>query len=248
MTMWRMEVLRLLRTGRVWIVVGVYALFGVLGPLSARYLPELIERFGGGVEVQVPDPTPLDGMGQFFSNAGQLGLLAVLTVAAGALAFDARPEWAAFLRTRVRSMWRLVLPRVAGSTAAGVVGLAVGTAIAAVLTWALIGGLPVGDLVLGGLFGALYMVFAVTVVAVAASISRQAVTTVLLSVGLLVMLPVLQAVPAIEPWLPSKLLGATTALLADVPVSEVLKSAAVTLVVVPALLALAVRRFDAREL
>lgn len=247
MTLWRVELLRLVRTGRIWIVVGIYALFGVLGPISAKYLPQIIERFGGGVEVTVPEATPVDAVGQFLSNAGQIGLLAVLAVAAGALTFDARREWAAFLRTRVSSMRQLLLPRVVLPALAGVVALVVGTTIAGVLTAIMIGGLPVGDLVVGTLFGAVYLVFAVAVVALAASVTSQAITTVLLSVGILVVLPILQVVAVIEPWLPSTLLGAPTALLAGVPVTELLKATAVTVVVTALLLGVAVRRLDARE-
>lgn len=247
MSLWRVEVLRLFRTGRIWIVVGIYALFGVLGPISAKYLPQIIERFGGGVEVTVPEATPVDAIGQFLSNAGQIGLLAVLAVAAGALTFDARREWAAFLRTRTRSMRQLVLPRVALPAAAATVALAVGTGVAAMLTVVMIGGLPIGDLVLGTLLGAVYLVFAVAVVAVAASIARQAITAVLLAVGVLLVLPILQVVAVIEPWLPSTLLGATTALLAGVPLTELLRAAVVTVVVSGLLLVVAIRRLAARE-
>lgn len=247
MSLWRVELLRLVRTGRIWIVVGIYTLFGVLGPISATYLPEIIERFGGGVEVTVPEATPVDAIGQFLSNAGQIGLLAVLAVAAGALTFDARREWAAFLRTRARSMRHLVLPRVVLPAAAGAVALATGTGVAAVLTTIMIGALPVDDLVMGTFLGALYLAFAVAVVAVAASFTRQAITAVLLSVGILVVLPILQVVAVIEPWLPSTLLGAPTALLAGVPLAELLRAAVVTVVVTGLLLLVAIRRLDARE-
>lgn len=247
MTLWRMEWLRLARTGRLWILLGVYALFGVLGPVSSRYLPEIIERFGGGVEVVVPAATPLDGMGQFYSNAGQIGLLAVVAVAAAALTLDAHPTWAAFLRTRVASLQQLLLPRAVLSALGGVLGLVVGTALAAGLTGVLIGAPDAGDVVLGTVFGAVYLAFAVAVVAVAASLARQVITTVLLAVGILLVLPVLQVVPVIEPWLPSKLLGATTSLMAGVPVTELLRSTAVALVLVPGLFILAARRLARRE-
>lgn len=247
MTLWRVEILRWVRTGRLWIVVGIYALFGALGPISATYLPQIIERFGGGVEVTVSEATPVDAIGQFLSNAGQIGLLAVLAIAAGALTFDARREWAAFLRTRTRSTWHLVLPRVALPATAGAVALAIGTAVSALLTTVMIGGLPVDDLVLGTLCGALYLVFAVAVVAVAASVTRQAITTILLAVGILLVLPILQVVAVLEPWLPSTLLGATTALLAGVPLTELFRAAAVTVAATGLLLLVAIRRLDARE-
>jgi ABC-2 type transport system permease protein len=232
----------------VWIVVGVYAFFGALGPVTAKYLPQIIERFGGGVQMTVPEPTPASGIAQFSSNAGQLGLLAVLVVAAGAMTFDAKPEWAAFLRTRTRTTLELVLPRLVGPTTAAAVALALGTAIAATGTVILIGSLPVSDLVVGTLLGMLYLAFAVAVVAVAASITRQAVSTVLLSVGVLIVLPILQLFSAIADWLPSKLLGATDALLAGVAVGDLLKATVVTLVVVPLLVAVALRRLAQREL
>ena len=248
MTLWHVELLRLWRTGRIWVLLGIYVLFGVIGPLGARYLPEILERFGGGIEVVVPEPTALDGMGQFASNAGQIGLLAVLAVTAAALAFDARTEWAAFLRTRVGSVRELVLPRVVASALAAGLALAVGSAVAAVLTGVLIAPVPVGDLLLGTALGAVYLVFAVAVVAVAASIATQTMSTVLLSVGVLLVLPVLQLLPVIEDWVPSRLLGATTALLAGAGPGDLAPALVVTVLLVPLLVTIAVRRLDHREL
>ena len=247
MSLWRLEWLRLVRTGRIWMVVGVFALFGVLGPLAARYFGEIIERFGGGIEMVVPEPTALDGMGQFLSNSLQIGLLAVVAVAASAMAFDARAEWSAFLRTRTRSVRDLVVPRVTLSTAVAVLGLIVGSVIAAALTGILIAAVPTGDLLIGTALASIYLAFAVAVVAVAASIARQTTSTVLLAVGVLLVLPILQAVPAIEDWVPSRLLGATTSLMAGVPVAELLPAALVTSLLVPVLLAVAIRRLAYRE-
>jgi hypothetical protein len=164
------------------------------------------------------------------------------------MTFDARPEWAAFLRTRAAAMRDLVVPRVVAPTLAAAAALALGTAIAAVVTALLIGGLPVADLMLGTVFGALYLAFAVAVVAVAASIARQTIGTVLLAVGVLLVFPVLQIVGPLEPWLPSKLLGATDALLAGVGIAELVRAAAVTVVAVPLLVWLAIVRLARREL
>lgn len=247
MTLWRVEVLRLWRTGRIWIIVGIYLLFGVIGPLGARYLPEILERFGGGIEVVVPEPTALDGMGQFLSNAGQLGLLAVLAVAAAALAFDARPEWAAFLRTRTTSLRAVVVPRVVATSVAAAGALAVGSVVAAVLTGILIAPVATGDLALGTVMGAVYLTFAVAVVAVAASVARQTMGTVLLAAGVLIVLPIVQLVPVLENWVPSRLVGATTALMAGATPGDLMPALVVTVLLVPLLVLLAERRLARRE-
>ena len=247
MTLWRVEWLRLVRTHRLWVVVGIYVFFGVTGPLSARYLPEIIGRFAGDMQVTLPDPTPAAGMAQFGSNAGQLGLLAVLVVAAGAMTFDARPPWSAFLRTRVPRLLDLVLPRVVVSAALAIVALALGAGVAAATTTVLIGAPDLVDVVLGVGFGAVYLALAVAVVAAAASVVRTAVSTVLTAVGVLLALPLLQLVPVVGEWSPSRLLGAGDALLAGTPVGDLVPALLVTLVLVPMLVVGGAARLATRE-
>ena len=78
MTLWRLEWLRLIRTKRWIALVGVFVFFGLLGPLTARYLGEIIDFAGGeleGATIEFPPPVPADGMTQFVSNAMQIGTL-----------------------------------------------------------------------------------------------------------------------------------------------------------------------------
>lgn len=249
MTLWRLEAARLWRTHRWLIVVGVYATFGVLGPLTARYFEQILTRFGGDVQIAaVPPPTPGEAIGQFLGNASQLGLLAVVVVAAGALAVDARPELAAFLRTKVTQPARLLLPRYVASTAVAALGLGVGTAIAWILTTALIGAPPAGPLALGTLLGMLYLAFAVALVAAVAGVTRSQATTVFAALAVLLMLPLLSIADPISPWLPSELVGAAAALTDGAPAREFVRAAVTTVVATAGLLALAARRFAAREL
>lgn len=249
MNLWRLEWLRLVRTYRWLVLVGLYAFFGVLGPYTARYFNDIISRFGtGDVVIEAPDPQPVDGIVQFVSNASQLGLLAVVVVATGALAVDARPEVAAFLRTRTTRAGTVLLPRYTVNAAAAAFALVIGTAIAWVLSAVLIGPLPAGRMVLGTLLGMLYLAFAVAVVAGVAGWARSQAATVLVALGTLLVLPILGLVDAVAPWLPSELLGAVTALVAGAPPGDFAGAAAVTVVAVPALLWLAITGFARREL
>lgn len=247
MTLWRLEVARLVRTRRWLIVVGVFAFFGTVGPLSARYIQEIIARFGGGIQIEAPDPRPVDGIAQFVGNASQLGLLAVVVVAAAALALDSRPEVAAFLRTKVaRPGWLVIPPYVASATAA-VLGLVVGTAIAWVLTAVLIGAPPAGAVLLGTLLGALYLLFAVAVVAAIAGWTSSQATTVFAALGVLLLLPLIGILDPIQPWLPSTLLTAVLPLVEGAPAGDFTRSVLVTVAATAALMATAVRRTDRRE-
>ena len=49
MTLWRLEWARLVRTRRLVALLAVYLFFGALGPLTVRYLQQIVNRFGNGV-------------------------------------------------------------------------------------------------------------------------------------------------------------------------------------------------------
>lgn len=248
MTLWRLERARLVRTHRWLLLAGVYAFLGVLGAVGARYLNEIIERFGGEMTVVAPEPQPVDGLIQFVSNGTQLGILAVVVVAAAALTLDAKPELAAFLRTKVSRPVVLLLPAYVVTLLASVAALALGTTVTWALTEALIGPLPAGPVLLGTLLGAVFLAFALAVVAFVAGFTRSQAATVLGALGALLLLPAVGVVDAVAVWMPSRLATAVIALVEGEPASAFLRSTGVSLAATAALLALAARRLGQREL
>jgi ABC-2 type transport system permease protein len=246
--LWRLELARLLRTHRWMILVGVFGLFAVSGPLLVAYLEEFLALFGDEIVIQLPEQRPVDGIAEYVGGVSQLGLLAVVIVAAAALAMDARPEVAAFLRTRVTQARVLLLPRYAVVAGAAAVTLVGGMAVAWLLTGVLMGALPAGPMLLGTLCGVLYLGFAVAVVAAVAGFTRGLVGTIIASVAALLALPLLALVGPVRPWLPSELVTAVVPLVEGAPATGIARAVAVTLVATPALLVLAARRLARREL
>jgi ABC-2 type transport system permease protein len=246
--LWRLELLRLLRTHRWLLLLGIYLFFAVVGPLTARYFAEIMARFGGEISIVVPDPRPVDGLLQFIDNGGLFGMLAVVVVGASALALDARPEIAAFLRTRADRPAKLLVPRYVVTVAAGAVALLLGTVVTWVVTASLLGRLPVGPLAVGTLLGALYLAFVVAIVAAVAGFVRSQVAAVFVTFAVLLALPMLAMFGAIRPWMPSELLYAAVALVDGEPLQGFVRSAAVAVAASSGLLAVAARRFERREL
>lgn len=248
MNLWRLEWLRLVRTRRWIALVGIYVFFGLVGPLSARYLAEIVERFGGGVEVTFPPPVPADGMIQYVSNVSQLGLLVAVVVAAGSLAFDAKLEMGVFLRTRVERVWDILVPRLTVTFVAIGVSFVLGALAAWYETVVLIGNLPVAGTLAGIAYGLLYLALVVALVAAAGSRSKNVLGTVLATFVVLLIMPIIGIVEAIGRWLPSHLVGALSGIPGGVEINEYLPAAGVTLILIGAFLWLAVRWSEAREL
>jgi len=246
MSLWKLERLRLWRTQRLWILLAVFGSIGVLGPLTVRFLPELMESLGEEAVGTLPPMTAVDGVTQYIGNAVQIGVLAVAFVGAAAIAFDAKPEIAVFLRTRA-SVRDILIPRFATVAAAVVAMFSVGMAVAYVGTGLLLEWLDVGGVVIGTLLFSMYLVFVVAVIGLVASLVRRVPAVALLSVGGLIVFALVGIVGPIAPWLPSELIGATDHLVRGGDF-EFWRSVSVTVVLTIALLAVSIRRLEVREL
>lgn len=248
MNLWRVELARLLRTNRWMLLAGVFVTFGLLGPLSARYLGEIIARFGGEIEVTFPDPKPIDGIAQFAANWSQLGVLAVVIVAASALAIDARPEISAFYRTRVENAWQVVAPRYWVPLAASALSLIVGTFMAVIATEILIGPLDTVGVALGTGLAVIYLGFLVALVAAISTFTAGTTTTIFAALATAIAIPAVGLIAAVEPWLPSELVGAAMDLASDAEPLDFLRSTVSALASTTLLLRVAVLRIDRREI
>ncbi len=229
MSLWRLEWLRMMRTKRWVAIFGVFTFFGIIGPLSARYIGEIVERFGGGVQVTFPEPTPADGIMQYSANVQQLGLLVLVMIAAGALTIESRYEMAVFLRTRVMSTTRLLIPRYVVVAATGILAYVAGSLLAWYETAVLIGTPGTGAMAAGMLYGSVYLLFAVSVVAFFGSTLKNVLPTVILSLVVLVILPIVGLIPSLTDWLPSHLTGALDGLVGGAAIGDFLKAMFVTL-------------------
>jgi hypothetical protein len=242
-----MELARLFRTPRWLGLTASYVVFGVLMPVVTRYQEALFRSMGGDIKIEAPPPTPPAAIAAFVGNAAQIGLLVTIFVAAGSLAFDARPEWAAFLRTRA-PVGRLLVPKVSVNAAASAASFAIGGVAAWIGTTVLIGDLPAAGMVAGIAYWCLYLAFAVSVVALAAGLARSVIGTAGITVVVLLALPLgAQVVGAAEPWMPSVLVGAISEIADGAAPADYLRAAAATAPATGVCLLAARRLLERRE-
>ena len=230
MNLWRLEWLRMARTKRWVALFAVFIFFGILGPFTARYIGEIVEQFGEGIEVTFPEPVPADGITQYSSNVQQLGLLVLVMVAAAALTIESRYEMAVFLRTRVHKTSRLLIPRLTVVASAGVGAFTAGTILAWYETTVLIGSLDAGAMLIGMLLSGVYLVFAISLVGLAGAILKNVLPTVITSLAVLIIMPMIGFIPGVGRWLPSHLVGSLDALARGAEASEFVTALLVTVI------------------
>lgn len=248
MTVWRLEGVRLVRTLRGAGLLASYLVFGILGPVITRYQEEIFRSVGGGVTITAPPPTRGLAIAAYVGNASQIGLIVTIFVAAGSLAFDAKPEWSAFLRTRARSLGEVVLPKVVVMTGAAVASFVLGALAAWIATAWLIEPVSAGPMLAGMVAWAVYLALAVALVALGAGLSRSVVGAAgLAAVALLLMPIVAEVVPAIRPWSPSTLVGAIVEMVDGGSAADFGRAIAVSIALTAVVLWVAIRLIARRE-
>lgn len=247
MSLWRLEWLRLVRTRRLVALIGVYVLFGMLGPLMARYMSDILQHVSSDVVVIAPEPLPQQGIANYTSNANQIGLLVYVLVVSSAVALDAQREMAVFLRTRVHDYGRLLVPTCALSIGAGAGAFVLGTAAAWCGTALFLGPIGAGGLLVGTVLVVLYLTFIASVAAALGACLDSVLTTAVGTIAVALGLGLVGAIGSVGHWLPSNLLGAMTILPFGGDPGSFVGSILVTSIATSALFVLASRLGDARE-
>jgi ABC-2 type transport system permease protein len=94
----RKELVESWRTLRLPIVAGLFVALGILSPVTARYLREIVNAVApGGVGIAIPPPTAADAVDQVVKNIGQFGALAAILITMGTVAAEKERGTAAFL-------------------------------------------------------------------------------------------------------------------------------------------------------
>jgi ABC-2 type transport system permease protein len=206
----RVETRRLVRSGLLIGLLAVFAFFGLSGPALALYMPEILGAAASTEQltIEAATATPEDGIALFNQSAMQLGLILAVAVAITSLSWDARPGSSIFYRTRVRSLARLTVPRLAVGSAAVVASYAVALLLAAWLTTAFLGPLEAVPLLAVGVSSATYLVMCMSIGYLIMALTRRTAAAIAAATVLTLMLPLLNSVDALAPWVPTTLLAA----------------------------------------
>lgn len=61
------------RNYRLLTMIAIFAIFGFIGPLTAKFTPQLIETLAPQLNMNIPEPVALDSWVQFYKNVPSLG-------------------------------------------------------------------------------------------------------------------------------------------------------------------------------
>jgi len=77
------EIKEMIKTPKLIIIGSVFVFFAIIGPLSAKYMNELIAMFATDIEISFPDPTHIQSWEQFYSNITSISMIVFLIMMTG---------------------------------------------------------------------------------------------------------------------------------------------------------------------
>ncbi|HSA51841.1 MAG TPA: hypothetical protein VLH10_17235 [Yinghuangia sp.] len=247
--LWRLEVLRVTRTRRWFLLILGFPVLGALGPLIVRNLDRILDALGADGVTPPDNLGAADAMAAYLEVSGQIGILVALGMAAAALAVDHRPGLAAFYRTRTRRAWELVLPRWMVCAAAVCIANAVATGIVWAELRGMFGAVSTRLILYSALFNTLYLLMALGLAAGAAAFLRRPVAIFGAALVSLILLPLPRLWKPMRDWEPSSLGGAGVRLLeGSASPGDYAAASLVAVLLTAALLCLAVWRIGRREM
>jgi len=81
------ELLESMRTYKTFVLMMIFIIFGILNPVMAKVMPELLEALlPEGMTITIEEPKALDSWMQFFKNGAQTGMIILTVVFSGLMA------------------------------------------------------------------------------------------------------------------------------------------------------------------
>ncbi len=202
----RKELRELVRTLRLPVVLIVFAILGLVSPVVARYIREILQA-AGGTDFQgvIPDPVARDAVTQLTKNLGQFGVFIAILVTMGSVAGEKDRGTAAFILTKPLGRGAFLGAKVA---AIGLL-LLMATALAGVLCWiytaVLFEPLPLAGYVAAIVLLWLSLAVFAAITFAASVVARSALVAGGIGLAAFLVTGFLSIVPAVSPYLPTGL-------------------------------------------
>lgn len=211
------EVLGLARTYRLLILGVVLIAFGLLSPLMAKMMPDLMEVIPGAEQFAplIPEPTMADAVVQYVGNLTEFGLLLALLMTMGTVAQEKERGTAVLMLVKPLPRPVFLLAKFVALALAFLACLAVGGLGGYYYTLLLFGAPDAWGWVVLNLLLWVYLMVYVALTLLASVVTRSQVAAAGLGFGAMLMLGLVGAIPGLGKYLPGELPRWGTALLTN---------------------------------
>lgn len=227
----RKEWMELVRTKKLMLLMCVFAFLGILSPMAARYMAEIVSLAAGDVlSLSLPETTWRDSWAQYYNNLSQMGGICVIFLSMGCVIGEKRGGSAALALTKNLSHTVFITAKFTAAAVSFLISLFPSALLCYGYTCFLYGYAGEPAAILVSLAAYIIFTFALLGITVLASTAAQntAISAVLSFCGFIA-LGISSYFPVIGRVLPGKLLSETVGMASGIRPSGILGAFAVSL-------------------
>ena len=101
------------RTSRFIILLAIFLFFGILSPMTAKFMPDIIASMvkSQNITIQLPEASWKDAIGQYVKNISQMGVFIIILLSMGIVAREKENGTAGFLLVKPVSRELFILSK-----------------------------------------------------------------------------------------------------------------------------------------
>lgn len=203
------EWLELIRTKKFFILLCIFALFGMMGPVAAKYMQQIIAMaMGSSAPISVQPATWMDSWSQFYSNAFQMGSLCSIFIFMGCITNEKVSGAAALTLTKNLSHAKFVLAKYVAAITSFLISFVCAIIICYVYTYLLFGFAgELNNIIFGGFMYIMVIITLISITVLASALSNSITVSALLSFMGFVFITISSYIPVIGDIMPGALLS-----------------------------------------
>ncbi|MHB1483857.1 MAG: ABC transporter permease [Saccharofermentanales bacterium] len=253
--MFKKEIIENYKKNRFLILGAIFLLFGIMSPLTAKYLPEILKFIMGSEQevaklgIQIPVPTILDSYSQFYKNLSQMGIFVQIIIFMNLVSDEKSKGTVVLVLTKAVPRSTFLLSKFVAACIVLISSLALSSIGFYYYTFMLFGEFPSSGTMTGiGLF-LLFSVFILAFTFFASTVTKTTSISALISIGGYFLLSIFSILPKISDYLPLKLADASYQISAAAHNIEFYsKSIVVTIVGIVLFIVISILSFQKQEL
>lgn len=203
-----------LRKHRLLVLVLVFLMFGILSPVTARYLPQIVDLILGSsgdildMGIVIPDPVLNDSYLQYYKNMTQMGMFVMILVMMGIISDEKRKGTAVLVLTKSVSRQTFILSKYIMAMTVLFLSMIVSYTAFYFYTWMMFDERPLNGAFSGFFMFVLLMAFVMSLTFFASTVARSTALAAMIAIGGYFSVTLVSALPKVSEYFPMYLLDA----------------------------------------
>lgn len=214
-TFHKKEWVELYRTKKLYALLVIFVLFGMVSPILARYMEEIVSAsMGSSAPILVSAPVWSDGWKQFYNNLSQMGTISVLLIFMSSICGEKQTKTAALTLTKNLSPAKFLIAKFIAAVGSVLLAFLPAVLLCWGYTYYLFGYAGDWKDILAGAFSyIIFMVVLLSTVMLASTLATTSAFAAMLAFGGYLLLILLAYLPLVGPLMPGALLSAITSVI-----------------------------------